>query len=159
MNRSRGFAGSIKVFIVFFMALGTPFCGIEATGTDRGTAIAAQLEAAAAVIVFTARAGRQAAAAVRIAAAGTVGVAFVAHRVAAAAAAVKFLFAGEIAAVGARLAVPGVQRHKRALGVVGPQDAGHEREEVQQPTLGQRRANGLPALAFAQRLRRPRGDA
>ena len=44
------------------------------------------------------------------------------------------------------------QFHIGALAVVGPQYAGDQEEEVEQPPLGKCSANGQPAIPFAQQL-------
>ena len=61
-----------------------------------------------------------------------------------------FLRVHEGTTVGAGLSEPVGERNERALRVVGLEQVRDEQEEVQEPSLGQREANRLPSLTFAE---------
>lgn len=125
---------------------------VEARLADPGTAAGTRSEAPAAAAVVTHGTGRQAAGAVRVSTTGAVHIALVTDVRAALLADEPLVFIDHSTAVAACAAVPGGQFHEWALRVVGPQHMGHECEKVQQPALGQRLADGLPAMPFAQNL-------
>lgn len=134
------------------MASGAPFLVIEAAAADALAAAAAGRKTAATIGVVTGLAFRDAACAKGGFAAAAGSLAVVADR-SFTLFAVETLFGGdEIAAIGAGLAVPVRQRHKRALGVVGPQQIRHEHEKIQQSALVERLPDGLTAIAFTKRF-------
>jgi len=79
-------------------------------------------------------------------------VALIAEDGIAALAVVPIILVDRAAAVLARLAIPMVQLDVSAALGVGEKRLRHDREEVQEPPLGKRRANGSPALALAKRV-------
>ena len=86
---------------------------------------------------------------IRIVAAAAGGFAALADRLLTPLADVAIVLVDDGTAVRAGRAVPDFKCHERAFLVVGPQPVGHERKEVQQPALGQRLADRLPAVSLA----------
>lgn len=112
----------------------------------------ARTEAVAAIPVVADGAVGKTAGTMTFAAAATGGFTFLTDPFTARAAGESVFVVGHETAVTARPAVPIGQRHERALVVVGAEHARHELEEIRQPALGQRLADGPPTVSFAQDL-------